>query len=520
MRRLVLLLAVVAVPVAVPAGESPPVLPYEAAGQFVPTGPIDECVLADLRAHGITPAPLCSDAVFVRRVYLDVIGTLPTAAEVGTFLADEHPDKRAVLIDALLERDEFADYWALKWCDVLRVKSEFPINLWPNAAQAYHHWVREALASNLPYDAFVREVLTSSGSNFRVPPVNFYRAGQGHEPETLARAVALTFMGTRLEHWPEEQRRNLAAFFSRVGFKATAEWKEEIVYLDPAAAKPLDATFPDGRCLRVPVGQDPRQAFADWLISADNEWFTRCIANRVWAWLMGRGIVDEPDDVRADNPPANPALLASLQAELVRSGYDLRQLYRVILNSRTYQQSSIPRGDVAEAEAHFAVYLLRRLDAEVLIDAINGICGTHEEYTSAVPEPFTHIPKEKRTIALADGSISSAFLELFGRPARDTGLMAERNNRVTDGQRLHLLNSSHIQKKIQEGPALQDLLRSARRDRRQLVSTLYLTILSRHPTPEEERAAVSYLRSAQAPRQAAHDLVWALFNSREFQFRH
>lgn len=520
MSRLMRMSAMILVACAALAAQPAAVSPYEVAGEFVPANPIDACVLANLRAHDIQPTNLCSDAVFVRRVYLDVIGTLPTAQEVRAFLTDDSPDKRAALIDALLERGEFADYWALKWCDLLRVKSEFPINLWPNAVQAYHHWVRDAFANHMPYDAFVRELLTSSGSNFRVAPVNFYRAVQGYEPETFARAVALTFMGTRLESWPDEQRRDLVAFFSRVGFKSTAEWKEEIVYLDPAALTPLDVVFPDGQRVRVPVGQDPRRVFADWLITPDNEWFTRCAANRVWAWLMGRGIIDEPDDIRLDNPPSNPELLSLLQAELVRSDYDLRQLLRLILNSHTYQQSSIARCTAAEAAEYFAAYPVRRLDAEVLIDALNSICGSAEEYTSAIPEPFTHIPKENRTIALADGSISSAFLELFGRPARDTGLMSERNNHVSEEQRLHLLNSSHIQRKIEQSPLLRTLARNVRREPRQVIDTLYLTILSRHATPDEEQAAERYLRAAKASQEAANDLVWALLNSKEFQFRH
>ena len=193
---------------------------------------IDEPILAKLRSLDIQPAPPCSDSVFVRRVYLDVIGTLPTAKEVTRFLEDDRPDKRSVLIDELLQRDEFADYWSLRWCDLLRVKSEFPINLWPNAAQAYHRWVRAGIKANKPYDQFVREVLTSSGSNFRVPQVNFYRAIQGTEPETVADAVALTFMGSRTDRWPEKRRSEMAKFFAGIQRKRTSEWKEEIISVD------------------------------------------------------------------------------------------------------------------------------------------------------------------------------------------------------------------------------------------------------------------------------------------------
>jgi hypothetical protein len=421
----------------------------------------------------------------------------------------------------LLTREEFADYWALKWCDVLRVKSEFPINLWPNAVQAYHHWIRDSIARNRPYDEFARDLLTATGSNFRQPAVNFWRAVQGQQPATLAGTVSLTLMGVRYERWSPAQQAGLEAMFSRVAFKSTAEWKEEIVYLDPAATTTLHATLPDGVAVHIGVGQDPRRVFADWLITPDNPWFARNAVNRVWAWLLGRGIIDEPDDIRPDNPPANPALLAYLEQEFVATDYDLRHIYRLILNSRTYQQSSIPRCDPDQAARHFAVYPVRRLDAEVLIDALNDITGTRERYTSLIPEPYTYIPEEQRTIALADGSITSPFLELFGRPARDTGLVAERDNRPTDAQRLHLLNSSHIRRKIDNGPRLRRLARDARGDKALLIVSLYQLILSRDPTPTEQAVAQDYLSSASGKLdQRAHDLVWALINTKEFLYRH
>ena len=207
---------------------------------------IDVLVAETLRRQGIAPANPCSDGVFIRRVYLDVVGRLPEPQEVRRFLQSRLPRKRAVLIDGLLQQDAFADYWSLKWCDVLRVKAEFPINLWPNAVQAYHRWIHDALRDNMPYDQFARELLTASGSNFRVPQVNFYRAVQGQEPTAIAAAATLTFMGVRFDQWPESRRRGMEVFFSRVAYKTTAEWKEEIVYLDPAPADPLMATFPDG----------------------------------------------------------------------------------------------------------------------------------------------------------------------------------------------------------------------------------------------------------------------------------
>ncbi|MBI4557540.1 MAG: DUF1553 domain-containing protein [Candidatus Hydrogenedentes bacterium] len=500
---------------------SPAVRPFESESWPVTGNAIDVHVLAALRERGIEPASPCSDEVFIRRAYLDVIGTLPEPPAVREFLWNKRPDKRAALIDSLLAREEFADYWALKWCDLLRVKSEFPINLWPNAVQAYHRWIRDAIRQNKPYDEFVRELLTSSGSNFRVPPVNFYRAVQGREPAAIADAVALTFMGTRTEHWPKERRAGMAAFFSRIAYKTTAEWKEEIVHLDPAPAEPLDAIFPDDVKTQIPPGQDPRRVFADWLIAPENPWFARNVVNRIWAWLLGRGIIHEPDDIRPDNPPVNPELLAYLEKELVSSGYDLRQIYRDILNSRTYQQSSVPRSDHPEAEALFAHYSVRRLDAEVLIDALSWIGGTGEGYSSAIPEPFTYIPEHQRTIALADGSITSSFLETFGRPARDTGLESERNNQSSDAQRSYLLNSSDLQRKIERSPRLRALFAGSNGNRRWIIRGMYLMILSRFPNPDEVAAAEAYAQSSGLrPEQAAADLAWALINTKEFLYRH
>jgi hypothetical protein len=472
-----------------------------------------------LEKEGIEPAERASDDVFLRRVYLDTIGTLPTAKEAAAFLADPHPRKRAALIDQLLERDEFALYRAMKWSDVLRIKAEFPINLWPLAAQEYHRWLHESLKSNKPCNLLAREILTASGSNFRVGPVNFFRAVQSRDARSLAQAAALAWMGTRSEKWPDERVAQLAVFFSQVGYKPTGEWKEEIVFFDPT--KPLaseNAVLPDGSRVRLQPGSDPRVVFADWLTGRRNPYFARNIVNRIWAWLVGRGIVEEPDDMRPDNPPSHPQLLAYLEAELVSSGFDMKHIYRLILNSETYQMSSIPKQPGETAQKLFACYALRRLDAEVLIDAICQITGTTEQYFSAVPEPYTIMPSGQRAVGLPDGSISSAFLELFGRSPRDSGLESERNNRPGDAQRLHMLNSNHVERKIEQGPALQPILN---KDGRAAAADLYLTILSRRPTGDELKTIDNYSRTAGVNRRQANiDLAWALMNSTEFLYRH
>ena len=488
---------------------------------------VDALVFGRLKKLGIAPAKVCSDAVFVRRVYLDVIGTLPTGNEAKAFLTDKNADKRRVLIDTLLKRPEFADYWAMKWSDLLRVKAEFPINLWPNAAKAYHRWIHTSIRDNMPYDQFAREIITASGSNFRVSQVNFYRAVQSREPASLAQAVALTFMGTRAGQWKKARLDGMASFFSYVGYKSTQEWKEEVIFFDSVKAAAdgaalKGAVFPDGTRARLTASRDPREAFADWLIRPGNPWFAQNAVNRVWYWLLGRGIIHEADDARAENPASNPALLAMLAKELVATKYDMRHIYRLILNSRTYQLSSIPATKSPVGEANFAYYPIRRLDAEVLIDALCQITGTTENYSSLIPEPFTFIPEDCRSIALSDGSISSAFIEMFGRPSRDTGLTSERNNTPTAAQRLHFLNSSHIRNKIERSRKLKALLAYSRKNPKASIAGLYLAILSRFPTEQELKVIRAYAQDNKGKSSTAAfvDLTWALINSAEFQYRH
>lgn len=520
--------------------------------------PLDKLVFARLKTLGI-PTYLCSDAVFVRRAFLDITGTLPTAEAARIFINMRDPNKRAKLIKRLMGRKAYADYWAMRWGDVLRIKAEFPINLWPNAAQAYHRWVRASIVDNKPYDQFAREMLTSSGSNFRVGPVNFYRAMQNKTPEGIAATVALTFMGARSENWPADRQDGLTQVFSQLGYKPTSEWKEEVVFWNPLSGQevpglfapgnakvttlvslpavketeaeaekapeplkmpgPVTVTFPDGEKVELPPNVDPRDVFADWLISPDNPWFTRSIVNRTWGWIFGRGIVHEPDDIRDDNPPSNPELLAYLEQEFIGSGYDLQHLHHLIFTSRTYQLTSTPWPDNPQTEAQFGRYAMRRLDAEVLIDAINRITGTTDLYTSAIPEPFTYIPKNMPAVAIADGSITSSFLALFGRSSRATGMENERNNNPVPSQALHMLNSGHIQQKLEKGLKLKALYTSGSLE--EIVERLYLTILSRFPTEEEVKLVKAYGTAGARKRSTDWvDISWALMNSPEFLYRH
>jgi len=491
---------------------------------------IDSYVIAQLKANGIPPSATCTDEVFVRRVYLDAIGTLPTPSEVRKFLSDQNPGKRAKLVDALLERHEFSDYQALKWGDLLRIKAEFPSNLWPQAAQGYDRWIRRSLLINMPYDEFVRQLLTASGSNFHVPPVNFYRAFQERDPRRIAENVALIFMGIRLnsKDFTEEQIQGMAAFFAKTGYKNTDEWKEEIVYfneqgklLDKKTNLPVKPTPLNGKSMDIPPDKDPRVVFAEWLTSPDNPWFAKNAVNRVWGRLTGRGIVSDVDNMNPSSGSCwSPDLLAYLEKELIANKYDIKHIYRLILNSNTYQLSAKPNPFNAADDSGFSHYRIRRLDAEPLIDAICQITGTTETYTSNIPEPYTFLPNGNRAITLADGSIDSPFLELFGRPPRNTSYESERNNTPSWLQAQHLLNSTHIQRKIEPSPVIRKLI-TDRKGNPYIINELYLLILSRFPTETEKSIALNYMNEPKRKQNdATYDLAWALINSKEFILKH
>ncbi|MDR1960527.1 MAG: DUF1549 and DUF1553 domain-containing protein [Planctomycetaceae bacterium] len=499
--------------------------PFVSDNPFQIKNRIDEILVESLRRKNMEPAPLCRDEIFVRRVYLDVIGTLPTAQEVLAFLEDTGTDKRSRLINTLLERDEFADYWAMKWSDLLRVKAEFPVNLWPNGAVTYYRWIHQSIRSNKPYNQFVRELLTTDGSNFREGASNFYRAVTARDPETLAETVAQTFLGYQTASWPEAKQKELTVFFSRIGYKETAQWKEEIVFWTHQPLDSQDVVFPDGTKGTVLPDQDPRQVFTDWLVSPDNSAFHRAIANRIWYWLFGYGLVD-PDHIRDDQPPVHPELLDYLSRELAEAGYDLKHLSRLILNSAAYQQSSLSRKDTGTEVVWFASYPIRRLEAEVLQDALSQVFNVPVSYQSEVPEPFTNIPARYRTISLPDTSVTNTFLETFGRTTRDTGLETDRNNNITESQQLFLLNSTEVNTWIQKFVANRRIngqvfngQRSS--DRRQLLDDIWLTILSRRPTQAELNLVAEEFRDRTGNQeQTLQDLVWALLNSREFLCKH
>jgi hypothetical protein len=490
------------------------------SGQAKAVTEIDRIVFSELEKHGLQPANLCCDEVFVRRAYVDITGAIPTWQQTLDFLEDKSTDKRSRLIDELLDSPGFIDYTTMYWCNVLRVKSEFPINLWPNAVQAYHRRIREMVEANISYDEFARRLLTSSGSNFRTPEVNFYRGIQGKAPADIASAVCLTFMGIRYDKQSSEFQENMGKFFSRLAYKSTGEWKEEIVYCDPLKTGAIETSFPDGTAVMIKADRDPREVFCEWLVSPENEWFKQAIVNRVWARLMGRGIIEPVDDIDPESSIANKKLLAFLENELIKNNYDLKSIYRLILNSSVWQLSAIPSSDDPQAAGMFAHYNMRRLDAEVLCDALAYLSGSKHDYSSMVPEPYTFIPGDQSTVELADGSITSQFLEMFGRPSRDTGTLAERNSSPSDSQLLHILNSTDIHTQIRNSEILNNIVKMTKNNE-QMVERLYLLVLCRYPTDEEALTAKKYINTQKKWRKRnAEDIMWALINTKEFLYRH
>ena len=508
-------------------GTRTPILPFENPSSPVPQTKIDRLVLKNLKRLGILPAPLCSDAVFVRRVYLDAIGTLPTAQETKDFLSDQNPKKRALLIDRLLERKEFADYWATKWCDLLRVKSEYPINLWPNAVQCYHHWIRTCIKENMPYDRFVREMLTATGSNFDVPPVNFYRAVQSREPTGIAQAVALSFMGVRAESWPKQRWSEMAAFFAQDSLQdhRAVERRDRHVRsrqglrADRLPSGPAEAVFPDGTPARLLPGQDPREVFADWLIAPKNPWFARAIVNRIWAWLLGRGIIHEPDDIRPNNPPSNPELLAYLERELVAAHYDLKHVFRLILNSNTYQLSSIPETDRPEGDACFSRYLAPPAGGGSA-DRRHLPGDRHDRKVFQPHSRAVHLHSREPAFHRVGRRQHQQFVSGNVRPpgARyGSGVGAEQSSH---GRPTTALVEFEPYPAEDRGKPQAPRVDAIERKPREIVDEIYLTLLSRHATVEELKILRDYAQPGHGGRRPMMDLVWALINSAEFLYRH
>jgi hypothetical protein len=471
----------------------------------------------------ITSSGLCDDATFLRRVYLDLIGTLPTASEARAFLAGKRKDKRRRLVDALLQRPEFADYWALKWADLLRVDRQA---LGHKAAYEYYRWIRDGIAANKRYDRFVTELLTAEGPLRDAPAGYFYKVVP--KPGDRASALSQVLLGVRIEcaqchhhpfdRWSQTDYFGMQAYFTQVGFKKSP--RGEVLTAKPQAATtkhprtqafvyahPLGTTNPK----ESPPG-DRRAQLAKWMTSPENPWFAKNLVNRVWAHLLGRGIVEPVDDVRSTNPPSNPALLDALAKDFVAGGYDVRQLFRRITDSRTYQLSSqATRGNERDEQNH-SRQLFKRLEAEVLLDAVCQATG--------VMEKFDGVPAGYRAIQLWDSHVPHEFLKLFGRPVRASACECERSASPSVSQVLHVLNSPNLHGKLSHAGGRIARLVAANRDDGKLVDELYLTLYSRFPTKDERAATAKYLREHKSQRRrAAEDLAWSMMNTVEFLFR-
>ena len=492
---------------------------------------IDRLLVEKWQELGLMPSPVCSDEEFLRRLYLDALGRLPTAAEVRAFLADGGADKRRRAVETVLARGEFADWWALRWGDLLRINRAA---LQEKGMWSFHNWVRAQMRDNVPLDRFVREIITAEGSTFMDGPANFFRIGR--TAEDWAESTAQVFLGIRIgcarchhhpfEKWSQDDYYGMTAFFTRIGTKGSQEFglfgQETVVYVRGTgeARHPRKGVVVPPRPLdgdKKQSWEDPldrRFRLAEWLTSKDNRLFARNLANRIWGYTMGRGLVEPLDDLRATNPPIHPALLDALADELIRSGYDLKHLLRVIFTSRAYQLSAqvTPGNQADAANLYFTRRVVRRLTAEQLADALDDLTGS--------PEKYPGLPAGTRAVQLPDSEVASYFLDTFGRPARQVLCECERTSTPNLAQAMHLLNGAVLQRKLADPNGRISKLLAAQTPLPQIIEELYLSAWSRRPTADELKKAESWVRSAPNLREGLQDLVWVLANSREFLFNY
>jgi hypothetical protein len=487
---------------------------------------VDNLVQAKWQKLKILPSPVCDDATFLRRAFLDCIGTLPTPAEVRAFLADTDPEKRAKLVDRLLSRNEYADYWAVKWGDLLRNQRKGSKEN-QRGTFAFHAWIRNAFATNMPYDEFVRNIVAAQGTVDQHPPVIWYRTVRNLTAQT--NDTAQLFLGMRIncaqchhhpyEKWSQDDYYSFQAFFARMGRKAGETQQEPAIFVqpsgsvrNPATGKVMEPRGLNGPAVTISEDEDPRQKLVDWMVAPENPFFARAICNRTWAHFMGRGLVDPVDDMRVTNPPSNPELLDAMAKDLVAHKYDLKHLIRTIMNSTAYQLSSEPRPENIHDQQNYARAYPRRLPAEVMLDALSQATG--------VAESFPGVPKGMRAIQLPDESVPSYFLDVFGRPGRETACECERPREANLAQALHLLNSTDVQTKVANPVGRLTALLKEKKTDAEIVEEFYLTCFARKPRPAEEQTALGYI-TAQPDRKAAlEDLLWALLNTKEFLFNH
>jgi hypothetical protein len=484
---------------------------------------VDELVGAKLKKVRILPSGVCTDEQFIRRVSIDITGTLPAEEDYLAFMADADPAKRAKLIDKLLERKEFSEIWAMKWSELLMIKSSNQVSY--KSMFLYSNWLTDQVANDVPLDQMVRELLSSSGGTFKSPGTNFYQI----ERDTLKTAenVAQVFFGIRtqcaqchnhpFDRWTMDDYYSFAAFFSQIGRKQSEDYREIIVFNSgggdvkhPVGGRVMPPKFLGGAAPET-AGKDRREVLAQWLTSPENTMFSTNVANRVWAHFFGKGIVEPVDDIRVSNPASNPELFQKLGQKLVEYKYDFKQLVRDICNSQAYQRATERNESNVTDERNFAHGNVRRIPAEMLLDCISQATGSRDK--------FPGLPAGSRAVQIANGSTSTYFLTTFGRAPRDTVCACEAKTEPTLSQALHMLNGSTIQGKIQQGGLIKKWL-DEKLAPEQIVERIYIRALSRKPQPEETERLMTTIGQAQNAQAGLEDVYWAVLNSREFIFNH
>ena len=492
---------------------------------------IDDLVMEKLRSLNLPPSPQSDDGEFLRRVFLDTIGVLPTVDEVKAFLADTSPGKRAEVIERLLSRPEFVDYWTYQWSDLLLLTGS---RLRPEALKSYYKWIRDRVAENAPWDAFARGVILAKGSTFENGAANFYALHQ--DPQDMVETTSMAFLGMSIqcapchdhpnEKWTNDDYYGLVSLFARVRGKGwggdfrngdgnrTIFLADQGEVLQPRTAKPQPPKPLDGSPLSFEEPGDRREYLARWLTAPGNPYFSRAIANRIWANFMGRGLVDAVDDIRLTNPASNDKLLTRLAEELVRNNYDLKSLMRAIANSETYQRSHVILKENEVDQRFHSHSQPRRMKAEVLLDAISQVTG--------VPTVFKDQPANTRALQLPDASVASYFLDTFGRPERVLTCTCERSDEPTMTQVLHLTNGKTIQEKLESNQGRVAKFLEAGTSNDEMIDTVYLAALSRTPNENERQKLVALLMEtpAEEKRAAIEDLFWSVLTSKEFLFQH
>lgn len=496
---------------------------------------IDDLVFKRLKDLGLPPSEVCDDSTFIRRAMLDIAGRLPTKEESETFTADKAVDKREKLIDMLIEGKDYPEYFANKWSAVLRNRRKAANdNLAPT--QAFHDWIRDAIKENKPYDKFVREIITVKGEEIKDPPVVWYR--ELKEPTAQMEDTAQLFLGQRLacakchhhpfEKWSQHDYWSLTAFFSTVEVKDPKPMKKSKDKVEPA--QPARVNMKDGtpemknprtnKMVKAaglgvePVDMakdaDPREKLAEWMTDAKNPFFAKSLVNRYWKHFLGRGLIDPEDDMRVTNPATNPDLLDALAKSFLDSKYDLKKLVRTICTSKTYQLSAVPNDFNADDRQNFSRYLPKRLNAEVLLDAIDDVTATKTSFKGV---------SGVRAVQLPDNLFDSYFLSVFGRPDSSSACECERSSDASLAQALHMFNSQEILNKV-AGKRAADLAKD-KRPHQERLDELYLIALSRKPTKEEMESLLAYIDKRKGKEQGAYeDIVWALINTKEFLFNH